>query len=305
METRASYLLVGAFSLIVVVGALLFVLWSANHQGEITEYEINFTRGVSGLSVGNDVVFNGVRVGQVSDILISPKDPSSVMVRIKVASDTPVRRNSEASLEVRGITGLSVVNISGGTVDSPLVPKLPDDQVYMIPSKLSGIQTIIASAPDVLTALNTLVERANSALSQENIQSLTAILDSAAKIAETMADNRKTITDAAKAIEQAGEIFAEVGNSVDSLAKTTRKVISEDFRQAAAGVNQMASMVNRVVSEAEPGLKRLSREGTDELQRLLTEAGNLMRQIRHLVLQIERDPRRFLLGDPVPEYTLP
>ena len=52
METRAHHVMIGLFSVIVVVGAMLFGLWLAKSSVDsaFQDYEVIFNEAVSGLS---------------------------------------------------------------------------------------------------------------------------------------------------------------------------------------------------------------------------------------------------------------
>ena len=60
--------------------------------------------------------FNGIKVGEVSDIELDAQDPNKVIATAQVRSDTPVRVDTEASLEPQGITGVNYIQITAGTV---------------------------------------------------------------------------------------------------------------------------------------------------------------------------------------------
>ncbi|HRE22186.1 MAG TPA: MlaD family protein, partial [Rhabdaerophilum sp.] len=84
MENRANYALVGLFTLAVIAGAFAFVYWfkRAGEQGDRRAYRVVFSGSVSGLSKGSVVRFNGLRVGEVTDMEIMPSDPSKVVAVI-------------------------------------------------------------------------------------------------------------------------------------------------------------------------------------------------------------------------------
>ena len=65
METRANFVLIGAFTLAVIAGGFLFVLWFSGltHVAQRQTYAILFDGSVAGLSRGSAVQFNGIRVG--------------------------------------------------------------------------------------------------------------------------------------------------------------------------------------------------------------------------------------------------
>jgi hypothetical protein len=107
METRANYLLVGSFVLIIFAGAILFILWLAKFQfdQQFTRYDIEFEGSVSGLKVGSSVELNGIPVGEVINIGIDPRDVEKVAVTVEVPADTPIREDTIASMQIQGITG--------------------------------------------------------------------------------------------------------------------------------------------------------------------------------------------------------
>lgn len=305
METKASYLLVGTFTLLIVAGVLIFVLWiGRDSKGTTTPYVVKVNQSVSGLSVGNDVVFNGVRVGQVSRITLSPLDPTSVTVLIQVAPDTPVREDSVASLEIRGITGISVVSITGGTAARPLV-KSSEDAMVEIPYKASGIQEIMASAPEILANLNELVERANAMLSPENAKSLTLFMASLSDTMAGVAEGKDAIADTLASFNEAAQNISKLAASINGLSDSTKQIVSGQFKNAMDAFAKASAGVQRIIAEVEPAIQRISRESSDELHNLLTEARNLLNRLSLLASSIESDPRRFFFGNTVPEYSVP
>lgn len=116
METRANYVLIGAFALAGFLAMLAAFLWFANIRldRQFAYYDIDFP-SVSGLSDASDVRFSGLPVGQVVDVRLSPERDGTVRVRIEIGADTPVRSDSVATIEAQGVTGVSYVGLSAGT----------------------------------------------------------------------------------------------------------------------------------------------------------------------------------------------
>ena len=121
METRAPYALAGLFALTVIVAVFGFVYWLHNTGGlgERTVYRIRFENSVSGLLVGAAVLFNGIRVGEVTDLRLDPDDPLKVMATVAVAANTPVRADTQVGLDFQGLTGVPVVAMQGGATAFP------------------------------------------------------------------------------------------------------------------------------------------------------------------------------------------
>ena len=107
METRAHFVAIGAFTLAVVAGAFLFVLWMAGYGGadNLARYRVVFQGSVSGLARGGTVLFNGLRVGEVKSVDFLRDDPGRVAAEIEVDGRVPVRIDTKARLELQGLTG--------------------------------------------------------------------------------------------------------------------------------------------------------------------------------------------------------
>lgn len=128
METRAPFLVVGTFVLAAIVAVFGFVYWLHNSGGlgPRATYHVQFDGSVPGLLVGAGVLFNGIRVGEVTELGLAPDNPRRVNATISVASTTPVRSDTRVGLEFQGLTGVPVIALEGGTLlaNSGPVPTL-------------------------------------------------------------------------------------------------------------------------------------------------------------------------------------
>src|SRR5213595_763380 len=117
METRAPFVIVGAFVLAAIMAVFGFVYWLQNTGGlgPRTSYHVRFEGSVPGLLVGAAVLFNGIRVGEVTDLGLAPDSPRRVNATIALTSTTPVRADTKVGLEFQGLTGVPVIALEGGT----------------------------------------------------------------------------------------------------------------------------------------------------------------------------------------------
>lgn len=117
METRAPFVIVGAFILAAIGAVFGFVYWLHNSGGigARTSYHLQFDGSVPGLLVGASVLFNGIRVGEVTGLSLAPDSPRRVNAVIAVIPDTPVRADTKVGLDFQGLTGVPVVALEGGT----------------------------------------------------------------------------------------------------------------------------------------------------------------------------------------------
>jgi phospholipid/cholesterol/gamma-HCH transport system substrate-binding protein len=116
METRAPFVIVGAFVLAAIAAAFGFVYWLHNSAGigARSTYHLQFDGPVPGLLVGASVLFNGIRVGEVTELKLAIDNPRRVNATIAVAADTPVRSDTKVGLDFQGLTGVPVVALEGG-----------------------------------------------------------------------------------------------------------------------------------------------------------------------------------------------
>src|SRR5690606_19351044 len=130
METKANYVLIGAFTLAAAAFLLLFGLWAAKFSSDRgwQAYLVVFTEPVTGLTEGSSVQYNGIAVGTVETLNLDAKDPRRVIARLKVEADVPVKVDTRAKMSITGLTGVPFIQLTGGSPNAaPLVPKDRDD----------------------------------------------------------------------------------------------------------------------------------------------------------------------------------
>ena len=95
-----------------------FVYWLHNTGGIGRAHELSCAvpGSVPGLLVGAGVLFNGIRVGEVTRSGLAPDNPRLVNATISVASTTPVHTDTKVGLDFQGLTGVPVVTLEGGMI---------------------------------------------------------------------------------------------------------------------------------------------------------------------------------------------
>lgn len=318
METRAHFVLIGAFTLAVLLGAMGFILWTAkDNMADKTyrQYDIFFNSTVAGLSVAGDVLYNGIKVGQVSDIMIDRQDPSQVHVRVDIKANTPVREDSVATLEPRGITGVVYIQISGGTPNSPLLEPKGEDDIPVIAAKPSPLEELMTNAPRLLNEGVMLLGKFNEVMDAENRQNLKDIIHNIKIVSQNFADQSgrvgavlDSIEDMAVNTENATYQLSlvlkkagEVVNRADSILENTDNIIKTDVAQTLRAVNNLATNLNRLMVEIGPDVDAFAEEGLTQLTRFLGEAQRLLRTADRVLQRFESDPDKFFFGRQIPE----
>ncbi len=176
METRAPFVVVGAFVLATIFAVFGFVYWLHNTGGlgPRTIYHVQFDGSVPGLLIGAGVLFNGIRVGEVTDLALAPDSPRRVNATISVASTTPVRPDTKVGLEFQGLTGVPVIALEGGTLPANSGP------VPTLIAEPGAGQSMTQAARDALRKVDTVLSE-NSEPLKKTIANLQTFTDGLAR----------------------------------------------------------------------------------------------------------------------------
>lgn len=306
METKANYVLIGLFTLLVIVAGLGFFLWLAKVQIDktYTQYDVIFDQ-VSGLGQSSAVTFNGVNVGKVLTIDLNRADPSKVRVRIEVSAATPVRTGTEATLASQGVTGVSYIGLEGGAADAPRLPLDDITGVAEIPTKTTVVQGLLEDAPDLLAKAISVLDDMGSFTTQENADHLTNILanlDAATGRLDGVMDDLSTASASFSATADRISAFA---TKLDGVAETADATLS-DARSTVADIKTAVGDARKTLADARTALGNIdafATKGLPQITNLSQQAQRLVGDLSSLVTRIERDPARFFLGNRTPEYT--
>ena len=158
MEIRARYILMGLFLLAVIGGVFGFIFWLENAGSfrDRTVYRITFDGPVSGLYSGSAVLFNGIRVGEVTALRIAADRPNEVAADIAINDNTPIRQDTIVDLEYQGLTGVAAVSLTGGQSGAPLIES--GDGIPMLEARHGAGLTVTQSARDALLKLHAILD---------------------------------------------------------------------------------------------------------------------------------------------------
>lgn len=177
METRANFVLIGAFTLAVIAAAFGFVMWfqSLHTTKARTPLRIIFEGPAAGLRNGGSVNFNGIRVGEVVSVKLD--NPRRVVALAMVAKDAPIRKDTLVGLEFQGLTGVAAISLKGGEEAAPGVP-LGEDGVPVLTADPNALQDVTEAIRGTLQNINRVVADNQEAVknSLHNLEAFTASL---------------------------------------------------------------------------------------------------------------------------------
>ncbi len=293
METRANYVLIGLFTLAVIVGAFGFVWWfeRASDTGSRVTYEFVFDGTVPGLRTGSAVLFNGIRVGEVTALALDANDPGRVVSRIGVSPQTPIREDTRASLEYQGLTGIASVALAGGqqsappiAVESGQLPRIQSEagataDFYKSASKIAG------KVEDVVTLIDRVVAANEKKINQvvDDVSTFNDVLKKRSGNIDTLLVDASEL--ARKLNGQADRLDGILKNVENFTGGSGKDGFMTDLSEAAKSVRALADSLNR----SAPGTLK-------DYQQLAGDARRAVAEIERVARNLNRDPNGFLFG---------
>lgn len=324
METRAHYVAVGTFVLVMVVLGFVAVMWIARSSlnTQYTNYDIYFKGPVTGLRSSAPVEYNGVPVGRVAEIKIVPFQPKLVdkeeddtngsageapatMIRVTVEIDANVeiKEDVRASVETNILSGVSYILIVKGSQEAPVLTAKEGQRYPVIPAHRSRLASVVARAPELLEKADQALEAANKLLGEKNRQAFAESLDNiknfTAGLAERNQDIAEFIGNAKKAAANLADLVDNIDKSYsgpDGIGKELSTTIT-DIDKFTKNLSETNRQLQAALQDARPGIRSFSAQTLPNVGTLVGEARQLVNGLNRLSGELERDPSRILFGD--------
>jgi phospholipid/cholesterol/gamma-HCH transport system substrate-binding protein len=289
METKANYVLIGLFTMAVIVGVFGFVYWfqSIGTGGERAAYRVVFDGSVSGLRTGANVLFNGLRVGEVADLRLNPDSTTQVLATISVDSKTPVRADTRIGLNFQGLTGIANLSLSGGSPDQP-VPAAKDGGPPLLYADPSASQDVTEAARQLIKRIDGLVAENQESL-HKSLVNIEAVTDS---LKTTLARNSDRFDNVMVGLEKLTSEKGEIQRA------------ALEFQEAAKSFRTLSDNLDKRTATITAELNRFMSSGLREFQTLSSDGRRTLSEIERTVKNFDRNPQRLLFGGgkTVPEY---
>lgn len=299
MESKVSYVLVGAFVLLLSAVLIAGVLWlTAGAPRETFEtYAVYPSESVSGLSVGSTVYYKGVPVGRVTTVGLDPEDPQRVRLLLAIKPNTPVKTDTVAVLEVQGLTGVADINLTGGSRAAPrLVARAnqPYPVINSVPSLWGRLDQVVselsANIKEVGGRVNDLLDANNRRLIGEtlaDLHKLTSVL--AARSPELTA----ALSDLAATLHEARQVGTKLPAAIDQVQRSAAGIerMADEATKTAAALRKVTLTSGAVV-------QRIENDTLPQATALMTELQRAAEELKNTLAELRRDPNALIYGAP-------
>lgn len=303
METKANYVLIGAFTLLATVFLLLFVLWAAKFSADRNwrEYQVIFTEPVTGLTQGSSVQYNGITVGTVDRLSLAPEDARKVVAKLKLQADAPVKVDTKAKMSQQGITGQPFIQLTGGSPEAPaLVPRERGD-IPVIRTEPSALQNIADTA-------NRLVLRLDEILSEDNIANVSKTLENLETATGAIAGQRDNLEATLVSMRASSDSLKQTLQTTNgAVERLDREVIRElpalvdKLDRSLAQLEGTTRNANALISENRAPIAAFTRDGLQQIGPTMSELRSTTRELRKLMERMDGNPAGYVLGRSQPK----
>ena len=307
METKANYVLIGSFTILVTVFLLGFALWAAKFSSDASwqRYQVIFNEPVTGLTEGSSVQYNGISVGTVEQLKLDARDPRRVQALLKLEADAPIKIDTHAKMSQAGLTGSPFIQLTGGSPGAELLRPRDRNEIPVIQTEPSALQNIADTA-------NKLVARLDDALSEENIQRISDTLENLRATTDAISSQREDISQMLINARIASEDLRKTLNTTNgAISKVDREVIAklpatmDKLDRAISSFESAGTNANALVAENRAPLRTFTRDGLQQVAPTLTELRSLMRDIKQITDRLDGNPAGYLLGREQPKEFTP
>lgn len=303
MEPRAHHVLIGLFTVLTVGAALLFGLWlnRAGADSAVTDYEVIFNEAVTGLSQGSAVQYSGIKIGDVISLGLDPDDPRTVRARIRVVGQTPIKEDTRARLAITGITGLAVIQLHGGSPESPPLEG-KDGQPGIIIADRSPLSRLMANGEDLVSNITRLLNRANRMLSRENAERVSRTLENLEQVTAGIAGQRDELSAALQQVGVATQEAAELMRTANRLLDDQGSQVMENAERLMASLERSSRNIEQLLQNNRGALDS-GMQGLGNLGPTISELRETLGALRGFSRRLEQDPSGYLLrSDSIKEF---
>ncbi len=304
MTTKSTYIRIGVFVVALTTALIWGTLWLAagGAPGEYDQYYTYMNESVSGLSPDAALTYRGVNVGKVREIMIDPNNPDRVRLLLQVKHGVPIKQDTEATLEMQGLTGLATIDLRGGSPDSPPLT-VTDGEAHPVilsrPSLLvrldSVISDLLGNLIDMTAKLNKILDddsRSNVAKTLAHVEAITgALAGQSNRIGDIVSDAQITLRNARQASTSLPDLMQDVRHSTRTLAE-----MATELRAAGESINETAKTLQRTATSSGNDVEQFTASSLPDVAAMARDLRDTADNLRRVSESLERDPSVLLYG---------
>ncbi len=259
MRSREVHALIGLATLVVVAALFGLAYWFSRAQTDTVDVRLIFNGKVSGLGRGSSVLFNGLRVGEVTDIEIEPGDPRQIYAILKISGSAPLRADTTARLEGQGLAGIVAVQLRGG---SPYAARLTAAPGQVQPTiVVEDSASIFEKVGSIAKSIDESLVSIDGAI-QANAAPITERIKEAERFSAALNDSSSSIEKLMKGVEAVAEFVTPLPQKLktfgDGYLESLRTVDKNRIVSIIGDFDQLTSTLAGVAPDVRSAIKTVA-----------------------------------------------
>ena len=235
MATKRQKIEVGIFLATSAAALTVVLLYFAGVRAQALDpYYVEFDENIAGLTEGSQVTYNGVPVGKIIDLVVTPGNLVGITLGINPAKVT-LRKGVKARYSIQSLFGPYVIDLSGGEPTASRLP--PGSKILVKASLLTGLEeTVAETVPVTLQRLGNLMEHIDGILSKINPDDITNFVRRVEEI----------LTGVSKAVGDFRTRLNELADTLDKAIQSASAEIQQNSEKTAAAVDKIQKATESV-----------------------------------------------------------
>lgn len=278
METRANYVAIGAFVVATIFLAFIFIYWlgSTADSSQRANVRVVFPGPVTGLSVGGLVLFNGIKIGDVGAISFDDKDPKKVIAIARIDPNTPLRKDTKATLGVSILSGVAYIELTGGSPGAADLLDKDADETPTIMADSSAFEDLVQGAQDLMIKADRILTEFEKTV-EVNEPSINKTVANVEKFTSALAENSDGVGQFMSGVGDAAKAFTDLSGRIGSLVEKTETIV------AAVDPKKIDKAIDNVV-----GFTDELEKSTKGIEALVENASNTAKEIDKFATGLNR-----------------
>lgn len=287
MGRNKHALITGLFLICLVAATTAVIYWIGHFERERNLYIVSTNESVTGLNPESTVFYRGIAVGKVLSIQFDPSNSSIILVAIEVDKDIVLTRGVYATLQLKGVTGLTQLQLEdSGKIPERLRPG--DNPMTRIPMRQSLTDKLMNSGEEILRKADYLMVRLSSLLNDENTKNIGDILGNLKTLSDKLTQLQEGVD---KALAGIPKLTADAGKTLSHIDS-----LSADLQMLSRHVQTLSIKAEELADTGKTAGDVLLQTTLPKINDLMTDIQSAAYEVKRAAAMLENNPQSLLLG---------
>ena len=282
-------LLSGLFVVALFAATTSVIYWLGHLERERDIYVVSTQASVTGLNPESTVFYRGIAVGKVKSIRFDPENSGIILVKIEVDKNIMFTKGVYATLQFKGVTGLTQLELRDSGKITEKLPPGSDDAHNRIPLMPSVADRLLDSGDELLKKADHLMIRLSSLLNEENEKNIVGILANLKTLSGKLESLQKSVDNALVGIPALTKDASKTLKNIDALAIDLKSLSNE--------AKTLSKKIGTVADTGSVAGNQIVQTTIPKVNQLLTELQATTEQVKRIASHLENNPQSVLLPE--------